>query len=128
MRARERGQTPFGHGCQPQEDAPLVQAIVEALDQPALGQPFGQLDGLVVSNLHTLGEIADRDRLAASVPLDDEQGLMMPRRQAGGLRLILAELEEAAEQIAKLGKRRVVLLGQSGLRHSLPFARFTHLL
>ena len=101
----------------------MVVLVLIPCDQPCLAKAVDQLDGAVVADAQPLREVADRHRSAARKSLDRQQRLMLARGQAGVFRLDLAEFEEAADQVAKLGQPLVVGLADGGawflrLRHT----------
>jgi hypothetical protein len=105
-----------------QQHATVVVLVLIPCDQPRLAEAVDQLDGAVVADAQAFREVADRHRPAAGESLDRQQRLMLARGQAGVFRLDLAELEEAADQVAKLGQPLVVGLPDGGawflwLRH-----------
>src|SRR5690606_2175658 len=76
-----------------------------------------ELDRAVMADQQPPGQILDCHRLAVPIALDHQERLMLARCQTGRPRGLLAEIEEATDQIAKLSQRRVVGLGRSGLGH-----------
>ena len=114
MRAGQFGKMPLRCRCQTEQHATLVRVVLDALDETGFRKAVGKLDRGVVTKPQSFGEIPDRDRVPLLVAFDNQKSLMMPRRQAPAFRFILAEFQKAANEKAKLGKRGVVRLGQSG--------------
>src|SRR5581483_9678372 len=87
----------------------------------AANQPLGfgaihQLDGAVVLEVQTLGELADGRLLPGGVAADGEQELVLLGLDPGGAGGLLAEVDEAADLVAQLGERAVLVGTQVGLK------------
>src|SRR4051812_42166287 len=110
MRGRQVGKAVIGAFRQPQQYAAVVVLILIPANKPGLTKAVNQFHRAVVADAQALRQIANCHRSAAREALDRKQRLMLARSQTGSVRLDLAELEEAADQITKLGEPLVVLL------------------
>ncbi len=108
MCSRKVGQVVVGTLGQLQLHAAVVLLVLIPCDQSSLAKTVDQFDGAMVADAQALRQIADSHRRLARKSLDRKQRLMLARGQAGIVRLYLAELEEAADQVAELGQPLVV--------------------
>ena len=87
--------------------APVFGAAV-ALDQVFFLQAADQLHRAVMLNLQALSEIGNAGAIAAACPAYGQHELMVLRLDARLAGCLLAEMQKAADLVAKLGQRRVV--------------------
>jgi len=106
MVPRQFVQHRFALARQADRDLPPVGAYPAAPHQPAPSQTVDQFDDAVMPKLQALREIA-HGRLAA-MSFHGQQQLMLRRFEAGETRRLFAEVQEAADLVAKLGQRLVV--------------------
>ena len=81
--------------------APLVAGIRGARQQPFALRPIDQLNSAVVLQAKPLGRVRDGDRLAVACAGDLQEELMLLGLEAGFERDAFAEVDKAAELIAK---------------------------
>jgi len=108
---------PFALGCELNADPPTIAGIAPSCNQPLLAGTIEQLDQAMVLKLHTLGEGADGRLLAGGQPFQRDQELVMLRLQAERPRFTFAEMQKAAELVAKFSQRKELLIGQSARGH-----------
>lgn len=77
-------------------------------------QTIHETHGTVVNQLQALGQFADRNVVAFGKAFDGEKGLVLLRRQTGGMRDLFAEPKELAKRISKSGKHFVIAPGDLG--------------
>jgi len=106
MVPRQFVQHRFAFARQTDRDLPAVGSRAAALDQAVPGQTVDQFDDAVMPKLQAFGQIA-HGRLAA-MSLHSQQQLMLRRFEAGETRRLFAEVQKAADVVAKLGQRLVV--------------------
>jgi hypothetical protein len=77
-------------------------------DETLLNQPVDEFDRAVMLNLHSLGEIDNASLFGWRFSLDGEHQLMVLRFDACNASGFFAEVEKAADLIAKLRQSLVV--------------------
>jgi hypothetical protein len=93
-------------------------AIFLALHPPDItlcNQPVGQANRTVVHNLQPLGQFAYGNTVAAGKTLNGQHGLMLLRREAGGLGCVFTEMQKLPQAVTKLGQRLVLRFSDSML-------------
>jgi hypothetical protein len=71
-------------------------------------KPVRQLNCAVMLNLQTLGEYSDRGNVVSGHPFYHQQSLMLMRLDPRSTRSVFAEVQEAADFVAEICKRRVI--------------------
>lgn len=72
----------------------------------------------MVAELQPLRQFADRDSIPPRKTLDRQQGLVLLRGKAGGLRGSLTEMDKLPQEVSKLRESFILRLAKlSGLRH-----------
>ncbi|OJY76113.1 MAG: hypothetical protein BGP12_00985 [Rhodospirillales bacterium 70-18] len=99
-----------------EQHAALVGRVGAAGHQAGFGETVGQFGGAVVTDAQPLSQRADCGRAARWQSFELQQCLVLARREAGGARLTLAEIQEAADEIAEFRQRLVIRLGRAGFR------------
>jgi hypothetical protein len=82
-----------------------------ANDQSLEPKPVDQANRAVVRNLQLLGEFSDGGRVSTRKSFDREECLILARRQSGGGRCNLAEMQELPEAVAESRQCFVLTLG-----------------
>ena len=95
-------------GSEVQPHDPVVVAVLTAADEPGGLRPVDQADGSVVAQKEVLGHVADGRSAPVGMTPDGEQQLVLGRRDAGRLGLLLAPAQEATEPGAELEQPPVV--------------------
>ena len=67
-------------------------------------KPIHQLDGAVMFELQTLGQLSDGRRDPLGQPFDGQQELVLLRLHAHRPHLLLAKAEESPDLVAELGQ------------------------
>jgi hypothetical protein len=95
-----------------QEDLAPVVLTSPALDESPRGEAVREPDDAVVTQLDPLREDPDRGALASWKAFDGEQQLVLAGLDAGGPSRRLAERDEPADPISKLGEGFIVRSGR----------------
>ena len=95
-------------GSEVQPDDPVVVAVLNPADEPGGLRSVDQPDRAVMAQEQVLGHVADRRTAPIGMTSNGEQQLMLGRRDAGRLGLLLAPAQEAAEPGAELEQPPVV--------------------
>jgi len=102
------------------QDLPLVQLVPDAAEQPDRGHAVHELPDRVMFELELPRQRPDRGEAVLGQSLDGEKQLVLPGPKAllpGGL---LAEDQEAPDQVPEAGKGVVVRLGRAGVDRGHP--------
>lgn len=86
------------------EHTAAVLDAAAAPDKAARFEAVEQLDGAVMAELETFGEIADGDFLVRRRALRGEHELVLLRLESGFTRGVFAEAKEEPQLVAKLGE------------------------
>lgn len=89
-------------------DAATIDARGKAAHELAADEAINETHDAMMAKLQPLGQFADGGRVTAGKALDGEQRLMLLRRETGGARRFLAEMEEARQGVAEGGEHFVV--------------------
>jgi hypothetical protein len=91
----------------------MVVLVLIPGNKPGLAKAVDQLYGAMVADAKALRQVADRHRPFTGETLDRKQRLVLACGQAGIVRASLAELEETADQVAKLRQALIIDLAYS---------------
>jgi hypothetical protein len=95
-------------GSELQPNDPVVVAVLKPADEPSALRPVDQADRAVMAQEQVLGHVADRRAAPIGMTSNGEQQLVLGRRDAGRLGLLLAPAQEAAEPGTELEQPPVV--------------------
>jgi hypothetical protein len=90
-----QGRGAFAGQLQP--DHPPVVRVGHPLDEAERAHPLGELNGAVMPEQKVPGHVTDRRPAGILMPPDSQQKLVMRRRQADRLRLLLAPVQVLAQ-------------------------------
>lgn len=93
----------------------MVERVTVAAQQERCLGSLRELHSTVVTDVQLAGSVADRRRLVAGVPSDDEQQLVKRRRQTGPVRGLLAPAHEVAKLASEEKQALVVSIRQRAL-------------
>lgn len=108
-----------------EQNFPAIGASVFTADSAVLGEAVHELDSAVMPDPEALGQLADGGSRCFGEAFQRKKELMLLRLQAvlvGGFR---AELEVAADLVAKFGQSAVFREGEIG-RHTYIVARYKY--
>jgi hypothetical protein len=117
-------QYPPALGCEPHPDQPRVPPVGGPADQTCRFRPVHELDGAVMTQEQVAGQLANGRRIAARMPPDRHEQLVLYVGQSGPNGLVLAPALEPAqagaegEQVLEIPARR---LAPAVLIHFAPF-------
>ena len=86
----------------------VVPGVAHPLDQPGRVSPVHESDRAVVAEEEVVGHLPDGRTAPVGVATDGEQQLVLGRREAGGLRLLVAPAKETSQAGAQCQKVLVV--------------------
>jgi hypothetical protein len=108
---RQRREPALTLAGQRQADDPLILGVGEALDEAEALGAIDELDHAVVAQEEVVGDVADRRRSAMTS--NRQEQLVLRPREADGLRLVLAPVEEPAEPVAEGQEALEVVIGEA---------------
>lgn len=94
--------------CDGQGNPATVGRVLPPGDQTLSGHAVDESDDAVMPKLQLLGQRADRDSAAFGKPLDGEKCLMLPGRDPGGVRRVLAEAQKDPKGMPETRERLVL--------------------
>jgi hypothetical protein len=91
-----------------QQDLATIRLAARASDKTSELKAVRQFNCAVMLNLQALGQHADRCDLVSGQPLYHQHCLVLMRLDSRSSRGVFAEVQEAADSVAELSKRRVI--------------------
>src|SRR5580704_16787213 len=95
-------------GSKSQQHLATVRFAARASDKTLGLKPVRQFNCAVMLNLQTFGQHTDGGHVVSGQSLYHQQCLMLVRLNAGSTRGLFAEVQEAADFVAEISKRRVI--------------------
>ncbi len=111
VRGGQAGKQPGAAARQLDEHAAAVSGVAAAPDEVGPLAPVHEADGALMFDLELVGELGDSGS-AAGRPADEEEELILRRRDFRGSRELLGGVKEPAQSMAPIGESLVIRVSE----------------